>query len=555
MPMHTEPLPIDPTPERADAVMVPMRDGARLETDVYRPARPNGGPAVVIRTPYGHRSALTFLPLVAEYLNERGYAVVTQDVRGTGGSEGDFRPYVEIDDGYDTLDWVAAQRWSNGGVVMLGDSYFGLTQWAAIASGHPALRAVAPRGISTNGPRDVIYTNGAFNLAMMTFFATMTVDGRLYPYTLPLDWQTRPLQDLLSSWLPGRTSSSFEEWRQAQPGDRYWRQEHFWRVRADQIRIPGMHLTGWYDEYRSSQISDWRVAGRSTRSNQYLRIDVADHTGNQLPPHGDTFVDFHETEKGIRDYLPRYLDPIVAFYDREARGMVDESLPPVRVEVVEGGIWEGETWPPPSARNKRFHLADGAAAAKGPDGGALADSSDSDEHIERWTHDPDDLVPFLAEDPIQGLYGGLPDERPVEERPDVLTFTSEAMRIPLDLMGFAQTSLQVSGDAPVIQVTAKLVDVFPDGHARRITEGVHQLERPDPTEPVVVKLSDIGYRILPGHRLRLEIAASCFPRWMPVIDPEGDSWTATTGAPVEYQLRVGGGARSHLDVTVTEGEL
>ncbi len=142
------PAPLDPA---AEQVMVPMRDGVRLATDVYFPARPGRLPAVLVRLPYDKCGRYTFMPQCAPYFTERGYAFVVQDVRGKFRSEGETMPFVhEVDDGYDTLEWVIAQSWSNGLVGMFGDSYYGFTQWAAVASGHPALKAIVPRVTSSD---------------------------------------------------------------------------------------------------------------------------------------------------------------------------------------------------------------------------------------------------------------------------------------------------------------------------------------------------------------------------------------------------------------------
>ena len=139
---YIEPAPLD---ARAEQAMVPMRDGMRLATDVYLPPRPAGLPAVLVRLPYDKCARYTFMPQIAPFVTDRGYAFVVQDVRGKFRSEGETLPFVhEVEDGYDTLEWIAAQPWSDGAVGMWGDSYYGYTQWAAVASGHPALRPSSP---------------------------------------------------------------------------------------------------------------------------------------------------------------------------------------------------------------------------------------------------------------------------------------------------------------------------------------------------------------------------------------------------------------------------
>lgn len=554
MPFVQAPLPLGDRNERAEQLMVRMRDGTCLATDVYLPARSNGGPVVLVRTMYDKASLFTFVPLTAEYLNDHGYTVVAQDVRGKGGSEGDFRHLVhEVDDGFDTLEWLVAQPWCDGEVVMFGESYFAYTAWAAVASGHPAVRAIVPRCVSTDMAGQ-LHLGGAFNFATMAVWAPYSMNNRLYTYEGDLDWSVRPLKDIHKAWL-GDVPPVFAQLR-SHPGSDVWRDPRMWAVRADRIRVPALHIGAWWDEWRGVQLRDWRIARASTRASQFLRMEVADHQGGRLMGDDETPVSYLDSEDGMRGYLPRYLDPVIEFFDREVRGVgADASAPLVTIEVAEGGIWRGETWPPPSARTLRLHLADAARAAEGPEGGALSPDAQTSEQTASWTHDPSDLVPFLDQDPVRVLSTILPDERDVEQRPDVLTFTADPVREPMDLMGPVHATLSVTADAPIVQVTAKLVDVYPNGRARRICEGVRQLERPDPTEPVQIDLIDIGYRLRPGHQLRLEVAASGFPRWMPVIDPHGDSWSAVTGPTTQYRLRLGGNAHSHLDITIADETL
>lgn len=555
MPFDPTPLPRVPLPEGAEEHMVPMRDGVHLGTDVYLPTESTGRPTVLIRTIYDRRDMLTYLPLIAEYLVERGFSVVTQDTRGAGDSEGELAQWNDIDDGYDTLEWIVQQPWSTGSVVGFGDSYYGWTQWSAAMSGHPALKAIVPRGIGLDIANCVVYPGGAFSLALMAFFAAFTMDRNVYDYEVPLDYSVRPLKDIVDSWIPGAKAPHFDDYREAKPGDRYWRQPHFWNVRPELLKIPALHIGGWWDEFRRWQMSDWHVACERSAAPQYLRMEIADHFGNQLTDDGEEYFEFRATPDGIRSYLPRYLDPAIAFYDREVLGIDDGSLSPVYVEVVEAGVWRGESWPPPSARRRYLYLADAASSKDGPEGGALLASPEADAQTASWVHDPQDLVPDLQDEPIAGLQGIPPDDRVVEERDDVLTFTSEAYAEPLDLMGRVKATLQASGDAPVIQLVAKLVDVFPNGRARRFAEGIREIERPDPSQPIEIDLSDVAYRLLPGHRLRLEIAASCFPRYMPVIDPDGDSWSAVTGPQVPYRVVTGGQAQSYLSFMVAEEEI
>ena len=548
MTWNPEPLiAADPDP-RATPHLVPMRDGVRLATDVYLP-EDVPAPVILIRTCYDKSSWVTFLPLVAEYFNAQGYAVVTQDVRGKFGSEGDSYPFIpEIPDGYDSLDWVVNQDWCDGGIAMFGDSYFAFTAWAAVASEHPALRAIVSRGIATDVAHEVAYRDGVYCLATGAFWAPFTMDRWQYAYEFPLDWDVRPLGDIISSWLPGRRATFFDEARNATPDSSFWKSPSFADVRADRIRIPALHVGGWWEDFRRGQLADWRVARESTKAPQYLLMDASDHFDARLQDDDAPEPDWRETEEGIRAYLPRYLDPAIEFLDREFRGHDIPAPALVRTEIVGGGWWHGDQWPPPASHSRRLHLGAADQAMSSEVGGTLGLEPDSENSVATWIHDPQSLVPSLDEYPFRDLVGLLPDEREVERRPDVLTFTSEASEEPLDLTGPVLVTLDVDAEAARMQVIVKLVDVFPDGRARRITEAAYEDGRKH--TPVTLELPDIGYRVLPGHQLRIEVAASCFPRFMPLIDPDGDSWSATEGPRVEYRLSTGNVSTSYVDLTV-----
>jgi len=548
MAWNPEPIPpADPDP-RAQSFLVDMREGTRLSTDVYLPAS-TPAPVILVRTCYDKCSWLTFLPLVAEYVNERGYALVAQDVRGKGRSEGASFPFVhEIDDGYDTLEWVSGQEWCDGPIAMFGDSYFAYTAWAALASNHPALGAVVSRGIATDIGNEVVYRDGTFLYATNAFWAPFWLDHDLYDVVPPLDWTNRPLGGVIGHWLPGRTSTFFDAVRDAPPDSPFWEQQCFRLVRSAEVSVPMLHVGGWWEDFHRGQLADWRRARDSALAPQYLLMDATDHFDARLSPDDAPLADFRETEEGLRGYLPRYLDPALAFLDRELRGLAVPAPPLVRIEVAEAGWWEGEEWPPPGSHSLRLNLASLSHAARDESGGDLTpDGLDAPSSVS-WQHDPDDLVPSLDEVPFRDLLGTLPDESQIETRPDVLTFTTGTFDEALDLVGPVRAHLAVSADAALMQVVVKIVDVYPSGRARRITDGA--LTRASGGDAVTMNLPEIAYRLRPGHRLRVEIAASCFPRYLPVIDADGDSWEALTGPRVTYTLTSGPGQQSFIDVSV-----
>ncbi len=551
--IHAEPGVARPVPfgeidEHAEQVMVPMRDGVRLASDVYLPPDPSGLATVLVRLPYDKSGSFAFMPIVAQRFVERGYAAVIQDVRGKVRSEGETMAFVnEVADGWDTLEWIASQPWSNAAVGTFGDSYYGFTQWAAAVSGHPALRAMVPRNTTAKVGEDWMYRQGVFCLSTMGGWAAQTwVERELFE--AEIDWAVRPLADLVPANINGLRSASLDRWIREQPGSPFWRQGIFGRERPlDDVQIPTLHVGGWYDVFQRGQIDDFH--DRSRRSPlQYLRVDAADHFDDELVQDGEPIADFYESEEVLLSFLPHYLDPAFAFLDRHLREMDGPPIPTVSWMLANEGWREAETWPPPGTVKAAWFLADAEHANDGPDGGALAGDADRVAGAVRWTHDPANLVPWSM-DPWRPLLG-LVDEREVEVRDDVTTFTSDPVVEPLDLAGPAIAYLAIGAASPSTQVVAKLVDVYPTGRARLILDGAALVRDPDPSSTVEVDLGHTGYRLPAGHRLRLEVASSAFPRYLPHPGTDEDPWYATDPVASEQRLRLGGAAPSRLELTI-----
>ena len=251
--------PLGPIDEFAEQVMVPMADGIRLATDVYLPRGGRGAdrlPCLLVRLPYDKSAPFAFMPRLAAWFTERGYAFVAQDVRGRARSEGETFAFVhEVSDGSATLDWLVAQPWSNGVVGMFGDSYYGWTQWAAVASGHEALRAIVPRVTSVEIGTDWRETGGVFNAYQMIEWAAGTWSGT-ENFECDLDWTVRPLADVQADAHGGRRSRSLDRWITV-AGDDPWWWEALYAGRGDpraRLRVPALHTGGWWDVFRRGQV-------------------------------------------------------------------------------------------------------------------------------------------------------------------------------------------------------------------------------------------------------------------------------------------------------------
>lgn len=529
-------------------VFLRMSDGTRLATDVYLPRRPANRqqwPTLLARLPYGKRGLVAFMPTVASYLLERGYAVVIQDVRGKFGSEGQQTPFIhEAQDGYDTLEWISAQRWCNGRIGMFGDSYYGFTQWAAAASGHRSLHAIVPRVTSTRLVSDWFFQGGVFCLETMADWAAQTwTQSDLSVYAR--DWNVRPLSKLVPEWLDGRRSASLDRWMAAGSNGEYW--DTLRRVQPDpsRIGIPVLHLGGAWDVFRRGQFWDWRRGNRAGRSNHYLSFSAVDHLGLRIPEdgHGPAY-NWMATASDMEVHIAEYLSETCNFLDEHLRDRA-VSRSTVTYEIPGLGRYESPQWPPAGVVGVALHPSR-SRDMSGPEGGVLDDSPSSREQVVLWVQDPKDLVPSLEADPW-GVLFELPDERRVEAREDVVTFTASEQLEDLILLGPAQVHLEVSSSAQTYQIVAKLVHVFSDGFARRIAVGAAT----GTASYVKVDFGDLAYRIPRGEHLRLEIAGSSFPRYLPVFGDEAGPWQVSNPSEtIEYRLRVGRGTSTIMHLSV-----
>src|SRR5690242_951192 len=270
---------------RAQQHMAPMRDGVELATDVYLPDGQGPWPAVLVRLPYDKNGRYCWMPFIAGHFTERGYAFLPQDVRGKFRSGGEVNAFVhEVDDGYDTIQWITEQPWSNGDIGMWGDSYYGYTQWAAVASGHPALKAIVPR-VTVADLFGWLDGDGVAPLYGAHYLAQYWADGRTHHWTP--DWTRRPLSELFDPAfeLIGSRSLAFDrllaEARGQAPVDMYGDHHPFTR-----LRIPTLHGVGWFDNITPPHMLDYERLMRDpeTAPFQYLHAGSSGCCRATCPP-------------------------------------------------------------------------------------------------------------------------------------------------------------------------------------------------------------------------------------------------------------------------------
>lgn len=548
------PAPLDPA---AEEHMVTMRDGVRLATDVYLPEGAGPVPAVLVRLPYDKCGRYTFMPQCAPFYTGRGYALVVQDVRGKFRSEGETMPFVhEVDDGYDTIEWVATRPWCNGVVGMFGDSYYGFTQWAAVASGHPALRAIVPRVTGTE--LDVLTASWRETLVPLygaDYLAHYWLDRNIYAFEG--DYAHRPLAEIFDAGFAavGARSAAFDLMVRSGEGGGLspYKDAHPF----DRLRIPVLHSVGWFDNIAPASFADYEALLRrpDLAPLQYLVADATDHENYHLRhvPIGPE-DDHDQNDAALQRMLGEYLGPSLDFFDVFLKGEGDPaSVPRAAWYLSHVGPRVAPTWPPPGARELRLYLGAAARATADAEGGALLPAPEPSASTARWVHDPNDLVPSTVTNPFVFLFEA-PDERAVQSRLDVLTFTSAPFDEPLDLAGPVRATLVVDSSGPSMHVHAKLSDVAPDGSALMLVRGEALVRGAEMGGLVEVSLCHTGYRVRPGHRLRLHVASSDFPLYLPHPGTDEDPWQATEGRRNEQALTCGGDAGSCLRLTVLAGE-
>jgi hypothetical protein len=525
--------------------MVAMRDGTRLATDVYLPHGPGRVPAVLARTPYGARGNAVWFAAIGQLFADHGMAFIAQDTRGHHGSEGVAEPFEgEAGDGYDTCEWIVGQPWSDGTLAVFGESYVGYTALATASTGHPAIRAAALRATSTDIADDWLRHQGVLRLEFVVRWALAAWSGRdnIAP---EVDWTIRPLRGVVPAAVPDRVPAVLDAWARGAGAGAARSRPARWPSLIDSLRVPSHFTAGWWDLFVRGELRDWaRHAAQQATSR--LVLEATDHAGHDWGdgPTVDPLADFEAL--GAR--MPSILRSEVSFLRRHLQGIDDgPGAPTVSWMLTHVGQQRSDTWPPRGAEPLRLHLGDAGHAHRGPEGGSLSIRPDQIPMEARWRHDPRDLVPSLEGEPVEGWFR-RPDERLTQVRDDVLTFTSEAARDPLDLAGPVRAVLALRAPATGGHVMAKLCDVYPTGEARRIADGAFRLGAGAETV-ARIDLGHTGYRIRAGHRLRLEVSSSAFPRYIWHPGTTTDPWDAVKGRPGETVLQTGPGGSS-LELTL-----
>lgn len=543
-----------------------MRDGTILRSDVYRPAKGGRCPVLLARTCYG--KGLWGRWIEPERTAAAGYVVVINETRGGFASDGDFDPFTtDGPDGYDVVEWCAAQPWSNGRIGMFGSSAPGFVQLQAAVERPAHLAAIAPMQTWTAHGRGCAYdAGGAFSLYTQEWaLLLVTLDperriGRHRPDFAERHqsiaearasvgrWHTHlpvgefpPLSRSDAPWLYG--------WLDHPDHDGWWANRDV-TAALPRLALPGLHLVGWYDRFSRSTVANY-LAMREAGATQKLVIGPWPHGVPVSVASGDRFF-------GPRGFVD-VRELVLRWYDRwlrDERNGIDEE-PPVRFYVLGADTWrDADAWPLPGTRFRMFHLRSGGRARTRHGDGALSEEPPAaDEPPDAYVYDPADPTPSVPGRLARPF--GTVDQGPIEDRADVIVFSTPPLDRNLDVIGPVEARLWAASSAADTDWNVKLVDVAPDGRADRLAEGMIRaryrdshvepsLLEPDRVYEYRIELGPVGARFRAGHQIRVEVASASFPQFDRNMNTGGPFGVETAGIPAAQRVFHDAGRPSHV---------
>jgi uncharacterized protein len=507
---------------RTETLSVPMRDGVKLATDVYRDENVNQAPVILIRTPYDR----TKQKATGERWAKAGYVFVAQDCRGTRESEGVIAPYNnEGQDGFDTIEWITRQSWCSGRVGMTGGSYVGAVQWQAAVEQPPGLVAIAPQATWSSFYRN-LYLGGAVRLSLISGWLagnTPKPEG-VKPADMNEALFRLPLSDVDEAI--GWSMPWLDAYLTHPEPNGFWTRLDLTDELPD-LKMPTLHVVGYYDFFSRESVGNFMIMQKQardpkTRQQQRLILGPWDHgtvgksTVGEVDFGPDALVDLFATQL---DWFDRHL--------KQDPAAITKPFPPVRYFSMGDNVWrDAQTWPPEGFVATSFFLhSDKKANTRSGSGKLNRQPPTTEEPVDRFLADPANPVPacpVTEKRPLKAAVWGPVDQRALEDRDDVLVYTSDTFTEPLSFAGNIEAKLFVSADTPDADWAVKLVDVRPDDYAQNIATGIlraryrDSLLQPSPLEPgkiyeITVDLGPCAATIAKGHRLRVDICGSLFP--------------------------------------------
>ena len=564
-------------------VMMPMRDGVRLATDIYIPRSDKKVPIIFSRTPYNfnswgdgeeknrtHQRAYEAL--------KRGYAYVVQNERGRYFSEGEWDILgVPLTDGYDAFSWMSEQSWSNGKIGTLGCSSTAEWQMAVAALDHPSHAAMVPQGFGAGVGRvdDFFeqgnwYRGGVEQLLFGTWLYGVEHDkfkpripagasqedliriSRFYdlaPENPPVDWAKKikhlPLQDLLKN--VGGKKEIFDKMIKRKPNDKDWYKGGLYHDNMD-FGVPSFWFVSWYDVATTPNIALFNHVRKNSvdqfvNDNQYLVIAPTLHCGFTRATE-NTIVG----ERSVGDARLNYDEQIYDWFDlmlKEKQNDFKENTPRVQYYTMGSNKWQSsEVWPPVNIEMTTFYLSSNGSANTMYGDGKLTT-------LKRKINNKSDSFIYNPLDPVtsngggvccmgNAVKGGAFDQQEIETRDDVLVYTSETLKNGFEVTGFINSSIYISSDVKDTDITIKLIDVYPDGTAYNIDETIQRVRYREGYDKEVFMEKGNVYKVdlsqmstsnyfKKNHKIRIEISSSNFPRFARNLNTGGDNFNESKG--------------------------
>ena len=547
-------------------VKIPARDGIKLSSDLYFPV--DAGPklpVILIRTPYNKAPYLKPKSAAREFAAQ-GYVVAVQDTRGRYTSEGDFTAFAgDVTDGYDTTDWLSKQSWSNSKIGTYGCSYVGDVQILQAQLRHPNLTAMIPQaaGSSIGAAGDRYYYFGARKAGNLDFasglgwFSNEGNKDRSKPAPKIPDselrkvWGTLPLLGMTAR--AGAAPSDWDDIVSRELNDPWWDQFGYLKGK-ERFNVPALHIGSWYDFGVAEVLLEFNMLRTNAesalaRDNQFIVISPTNHCQSETGTTEHTVVGGRDLGDARFGFYALYLE----WFDHWLKG-ADNGVtkrPKVMLYVMGKNAWRGENeWPIARTKYTRYYLHSDGHANSRAGTGTLSTAPPKQETPDRYTYDPGNPVPSrggpicCTGDPhADGSY----DQSEVESRPDVLVYTTPALEQGVEVTGPLKVVLHAASSAKDTDFTAKLVDVYPDGKAYNVQEGILRARfregftkkvwmKPGEVYEIPIDLEATSNYFGPGHRIRIEVSSSNFPRFDRNLNTGGKNYDETKWVTAENQI-------------------
>jgi len=601
-------FPRRPAPVHAEirlekTVLVPMRDGVRLSTDIYSPAGVEGPlPVVMIRLPYNKNRYLGLRNpgSDAHFFAGHGYHVVVQDMRGRFESEGEYLvSAADGNDGYDTIEWISNQPWSNGKTGTFGCSYLGENQIQLSATRHPnhsaAIPLAAGGGYEGTSRQFMFIDGGVPELASsLSWFWRAGVKHHLkrpegmtdlefrndaalfepWPHVTPLDF-SKAFWHLPSAGIVrdfGGPTSDYEDFFSHSPADPYWDALNYVGD-DDQFNVPALHVNSWYDGGVNETLILFNLFRKNassdhTRDNQFAIISPTAHCMSEQQENWENAVIGNLAMGDIsKDYFRIYLD----WFDHWLKGIDNgvTEMPKLQYYAMGANEWRSaDTWPLGNTEYQSYYLhSEGDANTRGGSGTLSTTAPEDKESADNYQYDPGDPVPTLGGAICciskDAAPAGAYDQAEVENRQDVLVYTSDELDRDLEVTGPITATLFVSSSAKDTDFTVKLVDVYPDGATYNVQDSILRARyregyekkvfmEPDGVYRLDIDLHATGNVFLKGHSIRLQVSSSNFPRFVRNLNTGGNNYDETEFVVARNTIHHSAEYSSHIVLPVVK---